>query len=553
MNLPELYFHASRTILGEVRECGTGNWDSYSPHEVALRLSQSPSLSSRARPGRTRAFFEQCESARSGTGHSPEVYYWIACRSAVVDLFNADLDPARRRHLLWIARRSVPLPLLTGGLDVVKHSPRAEGLVAVLDRGVGEAHVHSGAATPFADVLASLLNQTLEVGRPPSAHGIDSLGSLFDVALTAVAVRIGWRIASRIADRRGDFGQAVADSQIRQHVEQGTYWDHVGSLARGPSHERSSDRNALFAEAASPFSNVSLDVLDEAIEFSTTEGERTFIAELLRATTVISLSCTPVPGEGLNSFVSRFDSLRAIRRTTTGGGRTLAVRRAVRHATAGKWTRRLELRKTEHPQTSQFSDVLRSEIAGHLRGAAEAITGGDELALSVPIGFLRSGRLALSEARAQRTARFDLRPQFVLVDAWEELSKTRSGVAPLISSFDVAGDEDAFPNWPFSLIFAEIAARARQHGSPRPRFAVHAGEFFPTPLDGLRRVGEVLLFDEIPSRVGHALSLDVTSARAQSGDSLEGLRLCSLDEIIDTLSWAMRLIVRGRSLRGRRP
>jgi hypothetical protein len=77
--------------------------------------------------------------------------------------------------------------------------------------------------------------------------------------------------------------------------------------------------------------------------------------------------------------------------------------------------------------------------------------------------------------------------------------------------FDINGPEvDSYPSWIFAVVFERLRVAAERAGLPPPAFAMHAGEAWMSPLDGLRRIGEVLLFPEQvrPRRIGHGLALD---------------------------------------------
>jgi hypothetical protein len=105
-------------------------------------------------------------------------------------------------------------------------------------------------------------------------------------------------------------------------------------------------------------------------------------------------------------------------------------------------------------------------------------------------------------------------------------------IREFVGSVDVAGAELAAPNWMFGLAFAYIDRVMAAEKAPRLKYSVHAGEQFYLPLDGLRRVGETLLFEVPVTRIGHGLALSRDVANGYEGT------LPSASETIESLVWA---------------
>jgi hypothetical protein len=105
---------------------------------------------------------------------------------------------------------------------------------------------------------------------------------------------------------------------------------------------------------------------------------------------------------------------------------------------------------------------------------------------------------------------------------------------------DVAGNEHAVPNWVFVALAEELRHRinpAQSLGFPSGAsltFTVHAGEGFDTPLQGLRRIWEVLRYMPTGTRIGHGLALGWQSYAQRARRREEQVA----QELLDDLVWA---------------
>lgn len=523
-------------VLGSMHELGTGLWrgdDSNLARSLAAATTPRwlPDL-----PGRVELLTKQHEAARDAIGTSAEIYYWRETAESLRDLFvRGGFSPAQRFGALRLATLTLPVEFMIPDLNLVSDALRPEPLTTLFALGLADSHVHSGAAVPFRDLVVQLLESPLARDRRESVMGLDHNGREFDVGTLAAGLRVGWWALWAQCEASA-LGHGVESPELRRMIRDGSFWRALRKAAVGRSGRDLGLAELLQVECSVARPGVRLETLSTALERALLEDApwALHLSELLRALCLLRSATTAVPGEGLSRFVTRFDALRQIRRSGTGG--SSLVHRAALGVTAGGQVQRFELRKTEYPDRGRFYDELRSTVGMHLRGTGEAlIETGIDAAFQMPVGFHRQGLREARLARASGYPRFDMSAHFSLVEAWVELVHTNPAVAPYVMSFDVAGDEDAFPNWPFSVIFDEAACRVQ--GEYELSLSVHCGESFPTPLTGLRRVGDILLFERPVARIGHGLALSRAAARAQVPSTIAGLELCSIAEIVDDLAW----------------
>ena len=161
----------------------------------------------------------------------------------------------------------------------------------------------------------------------------------------------------------------------------------------------------------------------------------------------------------------------------------------------GAGATRLELRKNGGAR-KVLQQVCETEHPGLEMAAITAPTGLGRNRPSTGRGSGREGAGSRNTAR-MKVPVVDWSPD---VDTWE-----------YFHTFDVNGSEtDSLPSWLFAVTFARIRATAKSAGLEDPSFCVHAGESWISPLDGLRRMGEAMMFpSEVrPKRIGHGLALD---------------------------------------------
>lgn len=193
---------------------------------------------------------------------------------------------------------------------------------------------------------------------------------------------------------------------------------------------------------------------------------------------------------------------------------------------------RLELRKN-----SKALDVLRQ-----VAEAAEALELDAAIAFPTGVGRelrpARAGSLLRPEANPGggvgsqriRLPRVDWRP--------------REAIGNHLNSFDVNGPEPrSLPSWIFALTFARLASLAEIEGAGPLEFAFHAGEAWVSPMSGLRRIGEALMFpDHVqPSRIGHGLALDRDLTSLCQDHWIHAIERSSISDIVFDALWLIQL------------
>ncbi len=525
-------------ILGSVHEVGSGHWQ-----RRDFDLGRSLAATATPRwlpdlPGRIEGFVGDHERSRLASRETPEAYYWRVTGDALRQfLTRGGFSDAHRFASMRLAKLTVPIELMIPDADPVLDALRPAIVNDLFQLGLADAHVHSGAAVPFTQLLLRLLSEPMDRQAKLGVLGFDHNGREFDIGALAAGVRVGWWALSAMIDGR-PLDAGVASATLRRSIGQGSYWEELRSAITESTEIRTHFLSSVMAEGTENWGIADPGLLSIAVERAAGQEVpwRVHLAELLRAVSLLRGAATSVPGEGLTRFVARFNSLRVIRRA---GGRDPAalVCQAAKAVGAGGNVHKFELRKTEYPDRGPFYEELRDTLQCHLEGVGRALRArNQECAFQMPIGFHRQGSRPWRDARAARAPRFDMSAHYALVDAWTELASRHPEAARYAASFDVAGDEDNFPNWPFAVIFSEIEQRwSIDH---QPQFSIHCGESFPTPLTGLRRVGDCLLFPTMPHRLGHALALSPEAARFQVPSTISGLEYCTAAEVLDDLAWA---------------
>jgi hypothetical protein len=263
---------------------------------------------------------------------------------------------------------------------------------------------------------------------------------------------------------------------------------------------------------------------------STTEADSVFALNLARSILAIGAVVTSRPGEGLDRFADRFESMGLVRDASIQVAKSRAVEWSLEHWATNEVVG-AEFRKTIVKATvTGFRSDLRSSINAHLLGFERFVEGDSRpRALSVPIGFCRM-------PTASRCAGAGGYREIEHVTAGCAAIAAVSGPDPeafskATSSMDVAGAEIGSANWPFIV----GASLLRRYGVPLI-FTMHAGESFLTPFNGVRRLGELFLGEEPPARIGHALALSASAAERVCRGESPSLR--RVDVIMD-LCWAL--------------
>lgn len=404
---------------------------------------------------------------------------------------------------------------------------------------IADCHLHSGASIPlpvFFSALASTANPVDKAQLADKAL-ISSGGIVWNLGILLAATRWAlWWL--RWVRAGGDV------HHVKSYVDEGFHEDVVPTVLNGTYWE-CVRRAATNQQAGDPFP----DNLDSGFTFDGLcniqrifwrvlsspahdfPGRHPFFLGLARACVGISSLLNARPGDGLSRFVDRFDEMGLTRDAALGELRNELLVPTLRHVAMSDDVVGAEFRKTVTGKSRMdFKKKIRGALSAHHSAFAKFVQGnGNRMALSMPVGFLRR---PLSDAGDDWTDLLQLREACYGVEALKQILRDDDGtIAKAIWATDVAGDEFGSASWPF----AAAAELMRRQGIDL-EYAIHAGEAFTSPLNGIRRIGELYLADRFPDRIGHALALSPTaSAAVCSGETPPPIRIG--DAICD-LAWA---------------
>jgi len=454
-------------------------------------------------------------------------------------LRSCDGDPVRLLHIA--SRRLEDSPPSAWRdrfpLDIFSEAGPSRNLI---EFSIADAHLHSGASVPlslFFSVLASAIApiSQAELGdRSVRSRG----GSCWDLHTLLSATRWALRLLRCVGDDIPLDDYSALEERGLHHwlldcVADSSYWHVVTELAT----ERREGSHPLRKQLARRFPYNGLcsvaDVFWSAAfrpeaEFA---GRDDLVIGLIRACTAISTVVRARPGDGLTRFVDRFKAMGVTRDAAVGEMKSKLTRQTLARIASSGRVVGAEFRKTIAASgRDEFKAEAGAALRDHHRGFADFVDeNGNAMALTMPISFARrpcSGRGGdWTDIRQLREA----------VDGFNALRLLlieSPSLALAISTIDVAGDEYGSANWPFAAT-AELFRRA---GIPLG-YAIHAGESFYSPFNGVRRIGELFLADRCPDRVGHALALSEDAAKEVcEGDAPPPIRIG--DAICD-LAWAV--------------
>jgi hypothetical protein len=245
------------------------------------------------------------------------------------------------------------------------------------------------------------------------------------------------------------------------------------------------------------------------------------------------------PSATLDLFVERFNLLRKLRKLTNST-EIDRIEESIRFLLSGGRLKRLELRKTASASIAaadgdDYRDALPdiyADVVAHATAVRRVRAQHPDLVVQMPVSFHRY-RVQESQVDLKRAKlRQPLHGVMAVAKGIAEACVSIPDIREFVGSVDVAGAELAAPNWMFGLAFAYIDRVMAAEKAPRLKYSVHAGEQFYLPLDGLRRVGETLLFEVPVTRIGHGLALSRDVANGYEGT------LPSASETIESLVWA---------------
>lgn len=373
-----------------------------------------------------------------------------------------------------------------------------------------DAHLHSGAAISFSDMVRLLVSGE----RAASFAECHSASRTQDNRAGGFVPTYLLQGVRHYLQHLGN-ESSVTSGEFEVELSQGHYWDIVQRACATPG---------PFPREPSP------DMLRLLVNHGGVDPARTF-AELYRriarfdldavrcivALVLASYSVRSKHGEGLPIFVDRFSQMGFMRDSSLSGTRSEIVTEACRRALSPANVVGVEFRKSLTASPGGTRGRMRDAFVDHLRGFARfAETGRRPSRLAMPFTYVRAP--AMTAPRAGLRTLYDLPAIMEVHSAMVDLVERTETLRHFVSAVDVVGDELEVPNWPYVPILADWGdVLSRNPGLVLQRTA-HAGEFFRWRLQGLRSVGELLVPNQVVDRVGHALALgDVDSFARRTG------------------------------------
>jgi hypothetical protein len=376
------------------------------------------------------------------------------------------------------------------------------------------------------------------------------------LALAWVAAIVGGDLAT--LPMRAPYGGVPA-----MWVKEATFWSRVSQWTTNPGLLKPTDLEPLWEglrfayqhELIADFARLQL-CLRDACERHVTVPAGSSTDILLRgAVCAIGILHAAVTSPGkttLADFTRRFELQRRIRKLQQTGLpgfdcvfplESVRVAETLDHLCSSSRLIRVELRKTvtapATPGSRSLKDAVLDDVRNHLIGTREYLKRSEQrLVVQMPIGFLRrrdeDGESLLSGSSG-REHRFPLLPVLALAQAVAQILTDKPMLRDFIGGLDVAGPEDACPNWVFAVAYEYLDYILRQGPiAHHPLvYSIHAGEYFGCPLQGLRNVAECLQFRTRITRIGHGLALD-------AGLPTSGRRTYAYlaAEVLDDLCWS---------------
>jgi hypothetical protein len=404
---------------------------------------------------------------------------------------------------------------------------------------IADCHLHSGASVPLPLFFSALAStpKPIDGSQLVNKKLISSGGVAWDLHTLLAATRwalwlLRWVRGGRKLDDVHAYVEHGFHEDLVTAVLEGTYWTRVREAGTN-----SWPADPIAAKLGHAFKFKGLCNIQEILwrvwssknyEFP---GLRPLFTGLIRACVGIASQITARPGDGLSRFVDRFEEMGLTRDAAFGDLRDELLVPTLKHVALSEDVVGAEFRKTVIADSrSQFRTKVRRALADHHRAFAKFVAGnGNDMALSMPVGFIRRPRD--DEGRKWTDLR-QLQEACHGVNALSQILAEDDGtIARAISTTDVAGDEYGSASWPFAAAAELMRRRGLGLG-----YAIHAGEAFSSPLNGLRRIGELYLADRYPDRIGHALAL---SEKASAAVCLGGIPPpIRIGDAVCDLAWA---------------
>lgn len=470
-------------------------------------------------------------------------------RAALEVLVDA-LDPERRLSaqncdIARIARTRVPSELA----ELVHGVPRKVVIArefATLptgprDSAVADSHVHSGGVSPPIVILRSLLRDlVLTAEKGPELHLRDARGHEFNAEPFVLAFAVASYALLSNELRSG----------LRVHlpvlgVEASELWSRSIAAANGddePFREILRRSVVVLRDRAGATPQLSTTMIAAKNWLGAgTDPESNLLARgAIGSLSVLHAALVPPATATLDDFVERFELLRRMRKIAVQD-EVERVEDSIRFLLRGGRLTRLELRKTAASSVARdhggehrdaYADIC-NDVAVHAAAAERIRRDNTEFVMQMPVSFHRHRPPAVQPVLGEIALRHPLVDAFAVAGGLARACLESEGRRDFIGGVDVVGRESATPNWIYGMAFRYLHEAIGLGGGRPLAYAVHAGEQFAFPLEGLRRIGELLLFDVTVSRVGHALALSPSTAACVAPSPVY-----RASEVLESLLWA---------------
>lgn len=487
-------------------------------------------------------------------------------------------------------RTSLPIGLLLStfvadrnkrlGGAVVERLPRYRAswdgfLQAELNKGLADGHVHIGASIPFPALFLLAVDATHSLkDRPGEVFRVVSGEKKYRVDVILLAARIALEVLwgfLKDEERPNTFGEYVTncswiEPDLRHQLTEGRFWSAVAQDAlHNPASDELPPSRLTVVDAFHRGEGVSLaeafqtefgvddatdwafrvftELLEHHLANSRDEDYALQLTQLIRCLCLLHQAVTP-SRSGLHDLVRHYRVQKKLRREVKMQPGAL-VTHGLQFLTRNGSLRKLELRSSVHAGSSGEkirAPVLAAQCVDYLESYKEHLNGARLPMVVMPVTFSRrsdaqgSPNGAASDG-SDLPCRWQFQHLWELMEQIAELFKKCPGMMRFFGIVDVAGKEDEMPNWIFHLLIEELENRiSSMHlgGWPEEGFdlicTVHAGEDCASPLEGLRRIAEVLEHMPRGTRIGHGLALGWSASYR-----LEQSR----QELLDDLTWAL--------------
>lgn len=432
----------------------------------------------------------------------------VACIEAEAGLTH---DRALGGALGLVTRRRI----LLSTLESISGKPLSSNGSA-LDEPCADPHVHQGAALPLEVTLHWIARQMTSLGQSDDTQG-HALNDLTGASFNPMPLMLALR--------------GVLDDHPR--------WPQALVLAReaalNPTGDSWSALDALMSFSTTDSPSLDRDGIVKLKREALTEWDAERRVALLRLEAIMHGSIMQME-PGLDVFVRTFEGLASVRRRRID--KVMYYSRAIQtYVDSSPALRACEMRMGEpiYAVTQRDLSSLASEYLSALEGYLRFVGNKTKPArITFPLGLVKT--------RLDRPApdhwRFDPGGIYDLVETLIDLLTVCPTLTRFVDGLDVCGEESDAPNWLFAPAYSRFAKWVAQRDRPTTmRF--HAGEWQATPLHGLRRIAEFLMFDVpdgTPLRLGHGLALA----------SADWSRLATqpVDELMDDLVWSYQLLQR---------